>query len=230
MGYKETKDRLIFLGVLVLGVIMLILGMLTGVRIALQDVRNEADAIGEVHLESPMFLRVVADTPPEDVFSDEEAAKKAYRVNFQIIKERNRKICDIMTHKILRAVRSSSEEFDISEEVLLGLMDIESSFRISALSSCSAFSLMQINWPVWRETLRKEGIANQRAELAVPNISLRAGAYILRHYLDEGKRRNKEDILAYAITRYNGGYKNPHYERLKTVLQKHNAIRIREGA
>ena len=164
-------------------------------------------------------------TPVVRVPKHKKQSSSSIEENYQVIHERNRRLRRGLIMMILRSISENSERYNINSKTLLGLIDIESSFRINAISCTGAIGLMQINWDVWKDTLRKEGIAQQKIELTVPAINIQAGAYILRHYLNEAARKQKKHLLAYALTRYNGGYKNAHASRYKSALKKHNQIR-----
>ena len=224
MMNREYLDKVTI--VLIILAVMFI-GLNIGLRVTLANIAEQAkqkesiDTITEnVQLPVPSTKRFI-----------NQQEQETYQQNFNLIKERNRKISDHQVYLILDAVKVASNKYNIAEEVILGLIDIESSFRHMALSHCQAFGLMQINYSVWATTLRAEGIANHRIELAVPSINIMAGTYVLAHYVKEAKRRGyktNNDILKYAVTRYNGGYTNKHFDRLYTTMLLHNKIKKRK--
>ena len=80
------------------------------------------------------------------------------------------------------------------------IIRVESSGDPRAVSKCGAQGLMQVRWKIWGPTLRKEGIAKRKADLFDPETNVRAGRYILAHYL----RKHRGDLRK-ALHAYSGG-------------------------
>lgn len=72
---------------------------------------------------------------------------------------------------------------------------------------------MQVRWKIWGPTLRKEGIAKRRADLFDPEKNIKAGRYILTHYL-----RKHDGDLRKALASYSGGARG-YYEK---VMEAHH--------
>ena len=83
-----------------------------------------------------------------------------------------------------RCVVLSSARHRVPMVVLAGMVLQESSGRASARSSCGAVGLTQIRWKYWSETLINAGVCDAEADLLNPEVSIEAGAYILRTLLD----------------------------------------------
>lgn len=96
------------------------------------------------------------------------------------------------------AVRAS-DEFDIPAEVILGVISAESSGRPDARNK-GCLGLMQVNRRVWHDTLTDAGIIGGHEDYFRLESAVRAGAFILRHYLDRSGGDMKK-----ALRRYSGG-------------------------
>ena len=140
------------------------------------------------------------------------------------ILEQNYKVFPRMADIIVDGIHNASREYNISPLILIGLMDVESDFDYMAQSNRNAIGLLQIHLPTWvlndknPINLKKVGIIQSATDLYDPQKNLRAGAFILSHYMKEADRRGVEDIAAYSITRYEGGKKNNHAGRVKSAI------------
>ena len=101
-----------------------------------------------------------------------------------------------------RCVVLSSARHRVPMVVLAGMVLQESSGRASARSSCGAVGLTQIRWKYWSETLINAGVCETEADLLNPEVSIEAGAYILRTLID-----THGDIDG-ALRHYSGNAKN----------------------
>lgn len=146
-------------------------------------------------IEQSLIPTVVITLPDQvvEVGPDLRSYIKSYNV-------KNEKIID----QIVLAVEESSKEFNISKGVLVGVIAKESGFNHKAVSKKKDMGLSQVNARVWGKTLREEGIIKTKDDLLSPAKNVRAGAYILRQYLDEAHRKRVSNVLRYALTKYNG--------------------------
>jgi hypothetical protein len=90
-------------------------------------------------------------------------------------------------------------ENNIPVAVVVGLIEIESSFRKSAKSKRGARGLMQIQYNVWG----KELCIPKRVQLYDIGTNIDAGVCILKHYID----KNNGDITK-ALQNYSGSHPN----------------------
>lgn len=118
--------------------------------------------------------------------------------------------------QIIKAVNEESKRFDIPKKVLVGLIATESSFDPTAMSDKHCIGLSQINGKIWLKELKEVNIVKTKTELFHPAKNIKAGAYILKYYLEEGKRKGRTNLLTYALNRYNGDTSG---EYSKTVFQ-----------
>ena len=99
--------------------------------------------------------------------------------------------------RIVETVYNKSQHYDFSPQLILGIIQVESSFNPKAVSSRGAYGLMQINHYVWKNELaiNKDNIFNIDY-----NIDL--GLKILQRYYDESR-----GDIGRALHLYNNGYK-----------------------
>ena len=94
--------------------------------------------------------------------------------------------------RLLKAVLNESRANGLDPQLVLALIDVESSFQRDAVSKSGAIGLMQV-MPFWLDVFEKP-----HADLSNPLVSLRFGCKILRHYMD------RYDNVRNALAAYNG--------------------------
>ncbi len=95
--------------------------------------------------------------------------------------------------EFLKLVHMEATRFDLSPELVLSVIYVESRFDRYAISRVGAQGLMQV-MPFW-----KNEIGRPDDNLTNTGINLRYGCTILKHYLDKEKGN-----LIRALARYNG--------------------------
>jgi soluble lytic murein transglycosylase-like protein len=105
--------------------------------------------------------------------------------------------------ELLRAVHYESVRARLDPQLVLGLIEVESSFRKYAVSSAGARGYMQV-MPFWVKL-----IGQPNHNLFHLRTNLAYGCAILRHYLD----MEKGDYWR-ALGRYNGSLGKPEYPSL----------------
>ena len=95
--------------------------------------------------------------------------------------------------KILRLLHTHATRSNLSPQLVLSVIEVESSFNHFALSHAGAQGLMQV-MPFW-----KKSIGSVEDNLMDIETNLRYGCNILSHYL----KLEKGDLIA-ALARYNG--------------------------
>lgn len=116
---------------------------------------------------------------------------------------------DTEADAIARWVYIYSVRFDLSPELVLGVIAVESRFDHFAISSVGARGLMQI-MPFW-----KNNLGSSKDNLFDIQTNIRYGCAILRHYIDRYKRVDR------ALAAYNGSlgkmkYPNKVFTQMKT--------------
>lgn len=113
--------------------------------------------------------------------------------------------------QLLRMIHKEAARADISAELVISVIHVESAFNPYAVSYVGAQGLMQV-MPFWKNELGR-GDDN----LIDVSTNLRYGCTILRHYLD----REKGDWTR-ALARYNGSLGRTKYpEKVMNFWQKY---------
>lgn len=97
--------------------------------------------------------------------------------------------------ELLRRIHRAATRADLSPEIVLAVIQIESAFNPYAVSRVGAQGLMQV-MPFW-----KNEIGRPDDNLTDIETNLRYGCTILKYYLDKEKGH-----LTNALARYNGSY------------------------
>ncbi len=112
---------------------------------------------------------------------------------------------------LLRLVHSEARRAQLTPELVLAVIEVESRFDRFAISRSGAQGLMQI-MPFW---LREIGKSDDN--LFHVRTNLRMGCTILKFYLD----RDRGNLID-ALGRYNGSYGKPDYPmRVVDALNRH---------
>lgn len=113
--------------------------------------------------------------------------------------------------QLLRAVHREAKRADLSPQLVLAVIQVESDFRRFAISWAGAQGLMQV-MPFWVDE-----IGRPRDNLFDIDTNLRYGCTILRHYLDV-----EHGNLTRALARYNGSLGHYQYpNRVLAALRNH---------
>lgn len=113
--------------------------------------------------------------------------------------------------EILRLIHREAIHAELSPEVVLAVIEVESHFNPYAVSRAGAQGLMQV-MPFWKEL-----IGRSDDNLTHIHTNLRYGCTILKHYLDM-----EQGELAPALARYNGSYgKNWYPDRVRVAWERH---------
>ncbi|MGM0915579.1 MAG: lytic transglycosylase domain-containing protein [Pseudomonadota bacterium] len=117
----------------------------------------------------------------------------------------------LLRSELLRRVYHEATLAGLPPELVLALIQVESAFRVEAVSSAGAVGLMQI-MPFW---IRELGLPAD--DLKDPWRNLRYGCTILAHYLSV-----ERGDFTRALARYNGSLGKTWYpERVMRAWQRH---------
>lgn len=112
--------------------------------------------------------------------------------------------------EFLRLVHTEARRANLTPELVLAVIEVESLFDRFAISSAGARGFMQV-MPFWLNELGRPD-----DNLFNPETNLRYGCTILRHYLDR-----ERDALTPALARYNGSYGKTWYaERVLRAFER----------
>lgn len=112
---------------------------------------------------------------------------------------------------LLRMVHQEAKRADLSPELVISVIHVESAFNSYAVSYVGAQGLMQV-MPFWKKELGRtdDNLINMA-------VNLRYGCTILKHYL----KREKGDWIR-ALARYNGSLGRTKYpEKVMNFWQKY---------
>lgn len=112
--------------------------------------------------------------------------------------------------QILQSVHTESRSSGVSPNLVLAVIEVESSFDRFAISRAGAQGLMQVM------TFWKKELGRPEDNLTDPHTNLRYGTSILSYYLELSKGDTTE-----ALSRYNGSYPQTWYaERVYRALNR----------
>ncbi len=125
-------------------------------------------------------------------------------------------ISPYVTDKIVKEIENSSKKYKIPIGMLHAIFRIESDYRFYITHSdvilkggnkINAIGLGGVVWYFWGDSLIKNNIAQTMSDLYIPEINIKASAYILRIIINEEVESvNESDLLNRIITRYYGAY------------------------
>lgn len=183
-----------------------------------------AKAIPAVEPIAPVIVGSDTETPQE---TPPERTVKYTKDQFaDYIQKTNPKVFSDLAAIIADGIFRASQEFDIDPLYLLALAEIESTFNYTAVSNADCVGLLQINPEVWlkegnAQGLQGAGIATTTKDLYDPYVNSRAGAFIVKHYMQQGETKEPHSSpLEFALTRYLGGTVNAHYEKFLRAVGK----------
>lgn len=138
------------------------------------------------------------------------------------------KVAPELQMEILNSVIYASDEYGISQDIIMSIIAVESSFKPNSKSHVGAQGLMQVMYPVWGKALRDRGIINNQKDLYKVHNNIMAGAYVLHVYLKEGatKYNDEQNIIKHALFRYLGITKvsinMEYYNKVLAVLGRYH--------
>lgn len=112
--------------------------------------------------------------------------------------------------QLTRLVHYEAQRAGLEPALVMAVIEVESHFNSNAVSSANARGLMQV-MPFWTRAIG-DGQVNT---LHQPQINIRYGCVILRHYLDI-----EQGNILRALGRYNGSLGQMHYpQKILTAWQ-----------
>jgi soluble lytic murein transglycosylase-like protein len=158
----------------------------------------------------PMLKQALAEAVAETKSFDDEFEAQVWLVDMsarlkRFIKDPQERLT------LLRMIHQEATRADLSPELVISVIHVESAFNAYAVSYVGAQGLMQV-MPFWKKELgRKDD------NLINAAINLRYGCTILKHYL----KREKGDWTR-ALARYNGSLGQTKYpEKVMNFWQKY---------
>lgn len=145
----------------------------------------------------------------------EAGALMDYRNAVAFMQHRNPRLTEGESQEILRCITAAAKEYSLPKGMLFFLADVESDYRLDAVSNKGALGLMQVNPFVWvhkqhPDNLVSQGVIRSIGDLFTAEGSVRAAAYILRHYVDQALAQGVDNPTGHALRRYLGGSGESH--------------------
>ena len=112
--------------------------------------------------------------------------------------------------RLLHTILEESRAAGLNPQLVLAVIDVESSFNRQAVSKSGALGLMQV-MPFWKEVYSRPD-----DNLLNPLVSIRYGCNVLRHYMD------RYDNVRNALAAYNGSLGWSTYPDLVIARYKKN--------
>lgn len=112
------------------------------------------------------------------------------------IKNENKRIADIIadftTDYLIKNI-------GINEiPIIIGIMNVESNFNPTLVSSKRARGLMQVRWSVWKEVLVENMDIENEFDLHEIDKGIEAGIFVLHHYLKKSDGDLKKALYFYS--------------------------------
>jgi soluble lytic murein transglycosylase-like protein len=166
-----------------------------------------AQAGGQIYTPLSASVRAVLQRSVSDHASPKLAFATQYEADFWL-NEMSRRLQNKLPDAkyrldFLKTVHYEATRAGLDPELVLGLIEVESSFKKYAVSRVGARGYMQV-MPFWVNE-----IGTKEQDLFHLRVNLRYGCTILRHYLD----MEKGDLYR-ALGRYNGTLGKPGYPNL----------------
>lgn len=90
-----------------------------------------------------------------------------------------------------------AQEFGLPVSIIIGMIEVESSFNPSQVSSAKARGLMQVRWSVWKELLTDDNMTNE-FDLHEIDKGIMAGIIVLRHYISKNDGNMSKALYDYV--------------------------------
>jgi len=111
---------------------------------------------------------------------------------------KNSDISEKVADKYAMTIVKESNKRGHSPIIQTALLDSESSFRSNPKHALGGVVGMGgIYWNVWKDQLRKEGIAYSKEDLRNPIVNIKASAYVVSCYMKECHQNNRLALAHY---------------------------------
>jgi len=140
---------------------------------------------------------------------------KARAKMYQYIKSSNPRVDDSIAIIEVAAVSYYGDKYRLPHGLVMGVLQTESNFKPTAVSSASARGLMQVMWKYHGALLQSQEIAQTESDLHNPEKGIAAGCLILSRYIQD------EKSLVGGLKRYYGELS---YNYVSSVLSNWHAF------
>jgi soluble lytic murein transglycosylase-like protein len=131
---------------------------------------------------------------------------------------------------VVSSMKKASEDYKIPIGLLHAIFRIESDYRFNITHptvvidykgkkiTTNAIGLGGIIWEFWGDSLKANNIADHEMDLYLPDVNIKASAYILRKLINQELSTNKQSFsMANIIRRYYGAYSQLYMEKMIRV-------------
>lgn len=209
------------------------LSILLGILIVVFTPKKVEESIKEVYIYKKIFVKDSEDSSKIDELQKELKQKDSELKKLTLVKEKiknhilakNSDISEKVADKYAMTIVKESNKRGHSPIIQTALLDSESSFRSNPKHALGGVVGMGgIYWNVWKDQLRKEGIAYSKEDLRNPIVNIKASAYVVSCYMKECHQNNR-----LALTHYKG-YSSLGRSQAENVLQIAMKIRTNTKA
>ncbi len=152
----------------------------------------EGQHLERIHIESSETERT------EQVIVAELAGKVKQDVIAKTFKSVNSGLEDYAAAKFSEYVMEAAAEFQVDPFIIASILIKESTVKYKARSHMGAYGLMQINWKVHRDNIRKAfSDISTLSDLIQPRNNIFVGTYIFSCYLDSSSGNVKRALARY---------------------------------
>ena len=135
----------------------------------------------------------------------------------EYIQSKNITVYPTLANMIADSILNAEEVYGIPRLIMLALIEVESGYNYAAVSDSGAIGLTQVHTSTWLNESKDENLKNFKVisdakDLYDPVKNIMAGAFILNKYYQE--ETGKKNPMQGALTRYYGGVKNSHYDKV----------------
>jgi len=145
---------------------------------------NLVEVNGSLNLELDALKQTIVDRAPDEILIDDIA--RYIHSNFPIVP-------DILYNEIAVQISILSRQESISPELIVGVVQVESSFNPMAISSKNARGLMQV-MPMWAKHFN----LNKVCDLHNINVGISTGIKVLKVHIEEEGGNISEGLFKYV--------------------------------
>ena len=133
----------------------------------------------------------------------------------------NRKVFPQLATIISNAIIEAEIKYpNIPYSIILAVVELESTFKYTAVSNKDCIGLMQINYKIWLDesnefNLIKAGIVTKKDDLYDPTKNIQSGTYILNHYYDQIDSDDVKTKWEGALNKYFGDSSTDYFDKFQ---------------
>jgi len=130
-------------------------------------------------------------------------------------------LASIISNGIIEAEKAYP---NISYDIILAVMELESTFKYTAKSNKDCIGLMQVNPAVWTDELIKAEIITKKGDLYDPTKNILAGTYILNTYYEQVESDDVKAKWEGALSKYFGAQSKEYFDKFQKFFGNFHLI------